>query len=185
MDCYINLLLSADDEVPIYFIRNKILTKLHKSLHDQRQTSIGISFPNHKVKLGDVIRLHSDKKSLDTLQQNNWLGGLSGYCKVTDILPVPENIEGYRTIYRIRQNKTNAKLNRLIKRNAMSDDDVKNYKEKMFATGLDNPYLELQSKSTGEKYRLYIAFSELLEQATLGQFNYFGLSKTATVPIFK
>jgi CRISPR-associated endonuclease Csy4 len=66
----------------------------------------------------------------------------------------------------------------------MSDDDVKSYKAKMCATGLDNPYLELQSKSTGEKYRLYITFGELFEQATSGEFNHFGLSKTATVPWF-
>jgi hypothetical protein len=47
------------------------------------------------------------------------------------------------------------------------DDDIKayekHYKAKMFKTGLNNPYLELQSASTGGKYRLYIAFGKLQE----------------------
>jgi len=184
MNSYINIKLKPDDEMRENVLLNTAFTKLHKALYDQKQTTIGISFPNYKVKLGDVIRLHGDKASLETLQQTNWLGGLVGYCEVSDILPVPDKVEGYRTISRIQQNQTNAKLNRLIKRNAMSDEEIKRYKAKMFATGLDNPYLELQSKSTGEKYRLYITFGELLDQPTSGEFNHFGLSKTATIPCF-
>jgi predicted membrane-bound spermidine synthase len=34
----------------------------------------------------------------------------------------------------------------------------------MFKTGLSNPYLELQSTSTGNKYRLYINFGKLQER---------------------
>jgi CRISPR-associated endonuclease Csy4 len=45
-------------------------------------------------------------------------------------------------------------------------------------------HLELQSASTGGKYRLYIAFGKLQEQSVDGKFNRFGLSKIATVPIF-
>ncbi len=184
MEYYINLLFQADDEVPIYFIRNKAFTKLHKTLHDHQQTSIGVSFPKYKLKLGDVLRLHGSKDELEALQKTNWLGGLVGYCEVSDILPVPEKVSGYRTVSRIRQNMTNAKLNRLIKRGSISDESVKSYKEKMFATGLDNPFLELHSKSTGEKYRVYIAFGDLLDQPIVGQFNHFGLSKAATIPWF-
>jgi CRISPR-associated endonuclease Csy4 len=184
MESYLDIKMVADDDIPIYFIRNKVYTKLHKVLHTLKSTNIGVSFPNYRLKLGDVIRLHAAESCLTELQATNWLGGLSGYCEMTDILSVPEKVEGYRTISRIQQNKTNAKLNRLSKRNAMPDDDIKSYKAKMFAESLDNPYLELQSKSTGEKYRLYIAFGELLEQEVPGEFNHFGLSKTATIPWF-
>jgi len=184
MDYYINLQFRADEDIPLYFIRNKTFTKLHKALHDQKQTSIGASFPGYKIKLGDVIRLHGDRISLEALQKSNWLGGLAGYCEVSDILPVPKKVEGYRTISRMQQNMTNAKLNRLKKRGSISAEEVKKYKTRMFATGPDNPYLELQSSSTGEKYRIYITFSELHEQSATGEFNYFGLSKTATIPWF-
>jgi hypothetical protein len=47
-----------------------------------------------------------------------------------------------------------------------TDDDIKayekHYKAKMFKTGLNNPYLELQSTSTGGKYRLYITSPNLI-----------------------
>ena len=184
MDYYINLQFRADDEVPMYFIRNKVFAKLHKTLYDLQQATIGVSFPNYKRKLGDQIRLHGSKVSLATLHQSNWLGGLAGYCETSDILPVPESIEGYRTVSRIRQNMTNAKLKRLIKRGSIPEENVKNYKARMFATGLDNPYLELQSQSTGKKYRLYIAIGDLHDQPTAGEYNHFGLSNKATVPWF-
>ncbi len=184
MNQYIDIRIKSDAEFRENVLLNKAFTKLHKALHDQKQTSIGVSFPNYKLKLGDVIRLHGDKVSLDSLQKSNWLGGLVGYCEVSDTLSVPEKIEGYRTVSRIRQNMTNSKLNRLIKREAITDSEITNYKAKMFSTGLDNPYMELQSKTTGEKYRIYIAFGGLREQPTAGEFNHFGLGKTATVPWF-
>jgi CRISPR-associated endonuclease Csy4 len=57
------------------------------------------------------------------------------------------------------------------------DDNIqayeKQYKVKMFKTGLSNPYLELQSTSTGNKYRLYINFGKLQEQSVDGKFNRF------------
>lgn len=184
MEHYIELLFRADEEVPLYFIRNKVFAKLHKALHDGKQNSVGISFPNYNTKLGDLIRLHGDRGSLQALQQIKWLGGLSGYCEVSDMQPAPEQVEGYRTVSRIQQNMTNAKLKRLITRRSISDDEVKNYKARMLTSGLDNPYLELQSASTGEKYRIYIAFGDLKDEPILGEFNHFGLSKTATVPWF-
>jgi CRISPR-associated endonuclease Csy4 len=184
MNSYNNIQIKSDAEFPENVLLNITFTKLHKALHNCKQTSIGVSFPNYKVKLGDVIRLYGDEASLDALQQSNWLGGLAGYCEVGGILPVPEKVEGYRTISRVQQNMTNAKLNRLRKRGSISAEEVKKYKARMFATGLDSPYLELQSSSTGEKYRIYITFGELHEQPATGEFNYFGLSKTATIPWF-
>jgi CRISPR-associated endonuclease Csy4 len=87
---YIDLKLLPDEEVPIFFIRNKVYTKLHKAIFDISATDIGVSFPQVEIKLGDVIRIHSTQDGLNKLQNLNWLGRLSGYCKVSDILPVPD-----------------------------------------------------------------------------------------------
>ena len=54
----------------------------------------------------------------------------------------------------------------------------------MFASGLDDPYLELESFSNGHKHRRYICFGEFLNKPLSGEFDTFGLSKTATVPWF-
>ncbi|HID83345.1 MAG TPA: type I-F CRISPR-associated endoribonuclease Cas6/Csy4 [Thiotrichales bacterium] len=194
MDSYIDIRFMEDDEIPIYFIRNKTFTKLHKALHDQKQTVIGVSFPNYKVKLGDTIRLHGNKPALDTLQQSNWLGGLAGYCDVGEILPVPENIEGYRTVSRKQPTMTLKKMQVRIAYQKQQGilktaEDIKayerQYKEKMYGSqSLDNPYLELKSSSNGQLYRVFIEMGEIQDKSVSGDFNYFGLSKIATVPWF-
>ena len=193
MTHYLNLTLLSDEEVPLYFLRNKTYTKLHKALCDLNATDIGISFPQADKRLGCVIRIHSTKNRLDELQTKNWLGGLSGYCKISEISPVPDKIKGYQTFSRIRQTMTDAKLKQRIKYQKSqgvlsTDEEVKEYarqyKAAMFKTGLDNPYLELQSISTGNHYRLYIAFGELQTKPVSGKFNRFGLSSIATIPLF-
>ncbi len=198
---YIDLKLLPDEEVPIFFIRNKVYTKLHKVIFDLSATDIGISFPylekakkddKNEMNFGEVIRIHSTKNRLNELQKLNWLGGLAGYCQVGEVFPVPDEVKGHQVISRIRQTMSMAKLSKKIaylqKKGYLKDNEAdsykKQYKAKLFATGLDNPYLELQSVSTGSKYRLYIQFGELQQQAVIGEFNRFGLSKTATVPVF-
>ena len=57
---------------------------------------------------------------------------------------------------------TEAKLRRLIKRGSISQDKIKSYKAKMFQQGLDNPYLELESTSTGHKHRHYTCLANYL-----------------------
>ncbi len=183
MKHYIDIKLLPDEDIPIYFLRNKIYSKFHKILFTLNSTDIGISFPNYKVKLGNIIRLHGTENSLLNIQGINWLGGLSGYCDIRSIRTIPKEAV-YRTISRKQSSMTEAKLRRLIKRGTISDENCKAYKAKMFQLGLDNPYLELESVSNGHKYRRYIQFGGLQEQPVLGEFDEFGLSKTATIPWF-
>ncbi len=184
MDYYIDLRLQADEEVPIYFIRNKVFAKLHKALFELDESTIGISFPNYKTKLGDILRIHGDQSNLIVLQQKNWLGGLVGYCELSETLPIPEKVKGYRTVSRIRQNMSNSKLQRLKKRGSITVEEMKRYEIKMVETFLPHPYLELESTSNGHKHRRYLQFGELVSEPVAGKFDSFGLSNTATVPWF-
>tara|TARA_R110002050_G_scaffold272165_4_gene415914 strand:- start:45 stop:596 length:552 start_codon:yes stop_codon:yes gene_type:complete len=183
MEYYIDIQIQSDAEMRENVLMNKVFTKLHKALFDFKSTGIGVSFPEYKVLLGRKIRLHGNSLMLNDLQGLNWLGGLSGYCKVSEILPVPQNTQ-YRVISRKQSTMTNAKLNRLIKRGTISEENIKAYKAKMFSKGLDNPYLELVSASNEQLHRRYIQFSEVLSKPVKGEFDYFGLSKTGTVPWF-
>nr|WP_024592164.1 type I-F CRISPR-associated endoribonuclease Cas6/Csy4 [Pseudoalteromonas sp. TB13] len=167
MNYYIDITLQPDAEMRENVLLNKVYTKLHKALFDEQSTNIGISFPTYKILLGRAIRIHGDMNALTKLQTVNWLGGLSGYCKVSDILPIPEQVQ-YRVISRKQSTMTNAKLNRLIKRNTISAEEIKAYKAKMFTKGLDNPYFELESGSTGHLHRRYIQFGNLLPNAIGG-----------------
>lgn len=183
MDYYIDIKLKPDAEIRENVLMNKVYTKLHKMLFDLNSNDIGVSFPDYKVKLGKVLRIHGTNEKLLVLQGCNWLGGLSGYCDTCKIQVTPGKVE-FRIISRKQSNMTQAKLNRLIKRGSISADKIKNYKTKMFQQGLDNPYLELESSSNGNKHRRYISFGELDEKPSIGKFDCFGLSKTATVPCF-
>ncbi len=193
MNYYINLTIQPDAETYKNMLFNKVYAKLHKAIYDIKASDIGVSFPEAKRLFGCVIRIHSGQVRLQEMQNLNWLENLSSYCKISAILPIPDKIKGYRTFSRTRQTMTNAKLKKRVvyqkSRGILSTDAsvkeyIKQYKAKMFQTGLDNPYLELQSTSTKSSYRLYIVFGEVQKYSIDGEFNRFGLSKVATVPIF-
>lgn len=183
MDHYIEIKLKANAEMRENVFLNKLYAKLHKKLIDFNCSTIGVSFPGYKTMLGSVIRLHGNASELGELQVVNWLGSLNNYCAVSELRKVPSDAQ-HRVISRKQSNMTQAKLNRLIKRGTIATEEIKNYREKMFAQGLDNPYLELESVSNGNKYRRYISFGELQPNIVVGVFDSFGLSKKATVPWF-
>lgn len=183
MSHYIDISIKPDAEMRENLLLNKVYSKLHKRLFELQSTDIGISFPRYKVMLGGLIRIYGTEQKLAELQATNWLGGLAGYCDVSSILSIPTEVK-YRIISRKQSNTSEAKLRRLIQRGSITEDKIKAYKAKMFQQGLDHPYLELESSSNGHKHRRYIQFGELLSEPIAGEFDQFGLSKTATTPWF-
>ncbi len=183
MDHYIDIRILPDAEMRENMLLNKVYTKFHKALCTLNANDIGVSFPEYKVKLGRLLRIHGNTERLAELQKMQWLGGLAGYCNISEIKPVPEN-SNFRVISRIQTTMSPAKYRRLLARGSITEKEQKHYKAKMFQKGLDNPYLELESVSTGKKYRRYLNFSDLQSAPVKGVFDQFGLSKTATVPWF-
>ncbi len=183
MDHYIDIRILPDEEMRENVLLNKVYTKFHKALCTLDADDIGVSFPEYKIKLGRVLRIHGRAKRLEELQKLQWLGGLTGYCEISEIKPVPVDAS-YRVISRIQTTMSPSKYRRLLARGTITEQEQKQYKAKMFEKGMDNPYLELESASTGKKYRRYLAFSGSLETPVTGEFDQFGLSKTATIPWF-
>ena len=183
MDYYLDITLKPDPEMPVNQLLNMIYTKFHKALYDMNSKTIGVSFPHYRVMLGDMIRFHGSEADLNRLQQLNWIGGMTGYSTIGEIMPVP-SISKYRTVSRKQTTMSQSKLNRLLRRGSITEEEVKNYRAKMFSKGLDNPYIELISGSNGHRHRRYIEFGELVDKPVKGLFDQFGLSKTATVPWF-
>jgi CRISPR-associated endonuclease Csy4 len=183
MDHFINITIKPDAEMRANLLLNKVYTKFHKRLNDLEATDIGVSFPEYKVVLGKVIRIHATENRLQAFQSIDWLGGLSGYCSVSKIEKTPSTVT-YRTVSRIQSNMSPAKLRRLMNRGTIDKDDEKKYRTKMFAQGIDNPYLELESSSNGQKHRRYIEFGKNQSTPVSGLFDDFGLSKQGTVPWF-
>lgn len=183
MNYYIDIELKPDAEFPVNVLLNKVYTKFHKVLFDIQTNDVGVSFPNYKVLLGSKLRIHGREERLGLFKEGDWLGGLSGYCQVSDIQEVPNNAQ-FRTVSRKQQNMTNAKLNRLLKRGSITQDAAKEYRVKMYSQGLSEGYLELESVSNGQKHRRYIVLGDLQMKPALGEFDVFGLSKSATIPWF-
>lgn len=183
MNDYIDIKLLPGAEISATVLMNAIYTNLHKALHDLNSIPIGVSFPKYKVTLGNILRIHGEKSTLHDLQSMDWIGGMSSYCEVSQIQPVPDGVK-FRNISRKHVKMSQSKLRRLLKRGSISEDEAQQYRAKMFSQGLDNPYIELMSASNGHKHRRYIDFGELLDQPISGNFDQFGLSKMATVPWF-
>ncbi len=183
MDHHVDITIKPDAEMRENFLLNKVYTKLHKALSDANATDVGVSFPQWKIKLGRILRIHGNKERLVALQNGDWLGGLIGYCEISQITPIPDQVM-YRVISRVQPNMSPSKLRRLQRRGSIVKSELRSYKTKMFSCGIDNPYLELESVSSGKLYRRYIEFGELLDKPANGTFDHFGLSKTATIPWF-
>ena len=183
MDHYVNIVLLSDAEMPLNILLNSVYTKLHKTLCDLKSSAIGVSFPAYQVTLGNILRLHGKENELQSLQRLDWLGGMSGYCQIAEIKPVPDAVK-HRIVRRKQTTMSQAKLKRLIRRGSISEDEVRQYRARMFSKGLDNPYVELVSGSNGQRHRRYIEFGELVDSPAAGIFDQFGGKNNATVPWF-
>lgn len=183
MTHYIDIKLMPKKEIRENVLLNQVYTAFHKRLYDLKSKDIAVSFPEYRLKLGRLFRIHGTKEALEKLNEKDWLDKYGKFCKVHKIEEVPKDV-GYRTVSRIQQNMTEAKLRRLIKRGTISQEDVKKYRIKMFQGGLKNPYVELRSMSNGQMHRRFIEFGELQEIEVKGEFDLFGLSKVSTVPWF-
>jgi len=188
MTYYIDIRLNPNKEIKENVLLNQVYTTFHKRLYDLKSNTIGVSFPEYRLKLGRLFHIHGSKEALEKLQSKEWLAKYADYCKVSTIKVIPDEVK-HRTISRVQQNMTEAKLRRLIKRakegkGNFNEEDIKKYRIKMFQGGLDNPYVELKSMSNGQLHRRFIEFGELQANETKGEFDLFGLSKVSTIPWF-
>lgn len=183
MTHYIDIRLFPKKEIRENVLLNQVYTTFHKRLYDLKSKEIGVSFPEYRLKLGKLFRIHGSKEALEKLNEKEWLGKYKAFCKVSTIDGIPKKVQ-YRTVSRVQQNMTEAKLRRLIKRGTIPEEDIKKYRIKMFQGGLDNPYVELVSMSNKQLHRRFIEFGELQSTEIKGEFDVFGLSNTSTIPWF-
>lgn len=164
-------------------LMNLVFNKLHKTIVEFNAEEIGVSFPEYKIKLGEILRLHGSEINLQNFMRVDWLDEISEYCDVGNIKNIPSNIK-YRTVSRVRPNMSKSKLRRLKKRRAITSDEERAYRAKMFSQGLDNPYVDLNSGSTGQNFRFFLCFGPIIEQPVNGGYDSYGLSKDTTIPWF-
>lgn len=193
MKYYQEITLLPGPEIPLNFLWSKVYRLLHsvlaESADSQGRTPFGVSFPGYSMEndrpfLGDKLRVFApDRESLESLQLKDRLQRLEDYLHIVRVpRPVPEIVKGYSRYARIHQEANGtAKARRYSLRNGISVSEA----QKLFPPNgarLKEPYIRLNSKSTGQKMLLFIRKTE--SEAKDGSFNTYGLSNVATVPEF-
>ena len=192
MNYYCDISLLPDSEVGLGFLWSKVFMQVHLALVEhstvENKSLVAVSFPEYgesKFPLGKKMRLLStEQDQLNDLNVRDWLLRFEDYTHCTSIKPVPSNVEEY-AYFKRKHLKTNAERlarRRAKRKNESFEDALKHYsnfkdqKSKL-------PYINLNSLSKSERFKVFIERIPKSE-ATIGTFGCYGLSSSATVPIF-
>ncbi|HBC0017998.1 TPA: type I-F CRISPR-associated endoribonuclease Cas6/Csy4 [Enterobacter hormaechei subsp. xiangfangensis] len=183
MKSYVDIRLMPDTE----FTGAAVLEKLWVRWHAYLVTSgarLAVSFPQNSADgLGDVMRVHGDKDALAELVGSRWAKGVYDYIQIGSVSDVPADAR-HCAVRRV-QLKTNAdRLRRRAERRGnLNAEQI----ETMFTAWNEQryncPFLRYHSASTGQKAIIHLTHT-IVDEAQHGDFNTFGLSRTATVPFF-
>lgn len=187
MDHYIDIRLLPDPEFPSTLLMNALFAKLHRGLVEWGNHQIGVSFPEHDDKqptLGRILRLHGHQAHLSKWMEKPWANGMKDHLAVSSLNPVPARAV-YRCVYRVQAKSNPERLRRRwIKRKGLTETQAREAIPDHVAERLSLPYVVLNSQSTGQKFRLFIAHGDLQERPVNGSYSHYGLSRTATIPWF-
>ena len=185
MDHYLDIRLRPDPEFPPHQLMDAMFAKLHRTLAEQQRSDIGVSFPGMRaVKLGSTLRLHGRADSLNTLCDLPWLGGMREMVERLPTTPVPSEAQ-HRRVIRIQAKSSPERLRRrLMRRKQLTESEALARIPNSASERLNLPFLELTSRSTSQKFRLFLRNGPTQANPLPGSFNAYGLSQTATVPWF-
>lgn len=184
LDHYVNIQINDSLDFNTQVILNTLYAKLHKELVSLKG-NIGVSFPNFKKNLGNTLRIHGNEKELLQLMEQKWYGTLHSYIRVSKILKIPEIVK-YCVVSRVQSKTSIERLYRRSLRNGkktLPEIEVlldKSFNEKL----LRQPYIEIKSSSTQQRFKLFIQHHEPKKEPSFGTFSCYGLSQTASIPWF-
>ncbi len=204
MKYYQDITLLSCHEIPLSFIWGKIYMQIHLGLVSRKnagkETSIGVSFPEYEDKaasfpLGTKLRLFAESKEelADLNVEALLFRFVNDYVDITPIEPVPSEINGYAIFERIHALKSRLpKARRYAKRHNVSLEEANAELERLAASTekaapvilyQSLPFIQMDSLSNGHKFRLLI-HKKTVPSFSKGTFNVYGLSSSASVPIF-
>lgn len=188
MDYYQNIKILPDPEFPPHMLMSALFAKLHRALVQLDSNAIGVSFPkvdHGKPSLGNLLRLHGTEKSLQALEEQNWLVRMLDHIEAAEMISVPANAQHCR-VKRVQAKSSVERLRRRYckRHEGVTAQDVVALIPDSVEAHLSLPYLQLKSESTGQSFRLFIEHQAPQSQLITGVFNSYGLSTQATVPWF-
>jgi CRISPR-associated endonuclease Csy4 len=192
MKYYLEINLLPNDEIPVYFLWQKLLHQIHIALADNKNpngaSAIGLGVPEHNAaqfSLGTRLRLFAEEEgALEKLQCEKWLNRLSDYMRIGAIHLVPEQVRGYACFKHIKLKGNKEKLaRRRAKRKGETFEQALAYYSDYEEQRSRLPYINMTSQTNGQHFRLFIE-KQHKEQEQKGLFSCYGLSNSSTVPLF-
>ena len=187
MDHYIEIQLLPDPEFVPTMLMNALFGKLHRGLAELKSKRIGVSFPDVQQAppaLGERLRLHGSDGDLQRLMALNWLTGMRDHIAVTGTAPIPSDASR-RIVRRIQAKSSPERLRRRrVRRKGISVEEARLAIPDSAAEQLHLPFVTIRSRSSDQTFRLFIDHQALGNEVSAGDFSYYGLSTTATVPWF-
>ncbi len=181
---YLDIQVEPDLEISAPALLNNLFAKFHRAMAQHCNGQIAVSFPKYDKTLGDVLRLFGTQEVLEQFMAQPWLKGLRDYTQVSDIQAVPEEVKGYRSVFRVQRKSPQNKRKRAVSKGWLSETEALEQMPDQAFQPLSLPYLQLHSLSNKQVMRVYIQLGELGNQPQTGEVSSYGLSRTATVPWF-
>jgi len=189
MKYYIDIKLLPDAEISLGFLWKKVYQQVHLSLVEAKNESLALSFPQYGAKIfpmGDILRMFApSKQEMESLDLDNWLSRLKDYIEISKILQTPDNVSYIH--FKRRQfkyhNNVLKRAEHQAKRRGISLEEALEHFKDYKAKENTLPFIQVKSLSSNQELKIFIEKVEKDEELE-GNFNTFGLSKTATVPYF-
>lgn len=191
MKKYIEITLLPNVDISLYFLWEKVYQQVHLAMVEmqdsEKMVDIGASFPKYNAKqfqLGCKLRFFAEEKQrLEELNTEKWLSRLIDYVQISEIEEVPESC-AFAVYKRVQPKSSNARIaRRKAKREGTSFEEAMHNLGNRLEEISRLPYIHIKSLSSEKKYKLFIEMQKS-KQSRIGKFNTYGLSATATVPVF-
>ena len=181
MDHYVDIQVLPDPEFSETILMSALFSKFHRALVAVGYGSVGVSFPRAAKTPGNLLRLHGPYDDLVRLMDMGWLKSLSDYTIITGIRTVPD-VDYHVRVQRIQPKQTAAKLRRAVMRGSMTEEQAQKLLSQQML--LKQPFFQLTSQSTGQKFPLFICQENAPKAHNNEKFNSYGLSSVSVVPFF-
>jgi CRISPR-associated endonuclease Csy4 len=192
MKYYLDITLLPDAEANLGFLWQKVYQQVHLALVEHKTTdntsAVAVAFPdfnNGDFPLGSKLRLFSaSEQSLQSLDIVQWLNRFTDYTHCTSIKAVPTNVSQFAIFNRVQFDTNLERLaRRRSKRKGETFEQALAYFDGFEDRSSKLPFVNMNSLSKSQKFRLFIE-RRIVEMPKLGEFNCYGLSKEASVPLF-
>lgn len=187
MTHYVDIQILNVPEISSAFVLNMAFGRLHNELAVNAMDRVGISFPEFDERqhsLGCCLRVHGRIGDLEQLFSRPWLATLRDYVKCGELSEVPQTVK-HRVVRRVQTKSNPERLRRrLMKRHGLTEAEARERIPDTAVRLSTLPFINMQSSSTGRRFKLFIENGPVLDSPVAGHFSSYGLSPTATIPWF-